>query len=656
MKRILLSLLMLISTTPLFAQEIHISHFVKRGDYLDMQLSPDGKHIAARVRVGGREMMAILDSATMKVVGGLKPANNDIIHTVNWISNERLVFEYAEKQSNFDRPVATGELYATNIDNSQRLMIYGYRAGDESAGSRLSSRKDSFATQEIISLLEGDDRHILILEHPWTLISNTWYDNRKKQPVVSKLNVYTGRKSKVETIPHPGATVLATKSGSINFIRWRNEQGYTKSAYRENEDDDWKPLNLESDEGRELFPMGLSEDEKYVYFSGYRGENSIYTYYALDLASGEISEVFGEHATDVEWLITDANGMPAVGETYPGKSEYVYAKGKSRTAKIHKMLVDAFGGQSVDIESRTEDGKTLLVRVSSDVNPGEYYFFDRDTLNAQFLWANKSWIDPRTLAPMQPIVVKSDDGQDLHGYLTLPKQTGDKKPPMVVMIHGGPQVRDFWAYNNEVQLFANRGYAVLQINYRGSDGYGQDFRNSSNREWGGKVINDITAATKWAIDQGYVDGDNICTFGDSFGGYAAVMSTIREQDLYKCAIGYVGIYDLQFAYTESDIPNNWGGQAYLERALGTDEAELKQYSPVHHADKIKAKVMLIHGSRDRRAPEINSEVLAEKLEDAGNPAVYLKYRQAGHGVYDEENQQELYEGVLKFLEQNLKKA
>jgi len=167
------------------------------------------------------------------------------------------------------------------------------------------------------------------------------------------------------------------------------------------------------------------------------------------------------------------------------------------------------------------------------------------------------------------------------------------------------------------------------------------------------MIKDINDSVKWVIDQGYVDGDNVCAYGASYGGYAALMSVVREPDLYKCTIGYVGIYDLQYVYSESDIPTSWGGEEYLKRVLGTNKQELAEFSPITHAEEIKAKVMLIHGSKDRRVPEINSEMLAKKLKSVGNAPEYLQYSQAGHGVYDESNRQELYQGLLNFLDKNL---
>lgn len=657
MRRILGAILVFYSLCISANDQLPLDYFIKHGDYLDLQLSPDGKHLAARVRADNKVMLGILSTEDMQIVGGVRPQNNDIIHTVTWVNNERLVFEYAEKRFSLDRPEPTGELFAMNLDGSRREMLFGYRASDEQTGTRISNKDDSLASQEVISLLENDDRYILIAEYPWEKIGNTYSNNRVKPAIISKLNIMSGRKRKVDVLPHKRSSVLATRNGQVVFMKWEDENGHFHAAYRANNDSEWINLEDAFSVGQDLIPRGISEDEKYVYMSGFTGEEGIYTHFKLNLSTGEHSKIFEEHDTDIEQVVLDNGGLPAVGITYPGKSQYVYAKEESKTSKIHKLLADAFEGQTVAIASHTRDWKTLLVHVRSDVNPGEYYLFDSETLAARFIWANNSWIDPRLLAPMEPINVTASDGETIKGYLTLPKQSSIEKPPLVVMIHGGPHqngTRDFWDYNSETQLLASRGYAVLQMNFRGSDGYGERYKELGYREWGGKMIDDINDSVKWAINKEYVDGDNVCAYGASYGGYAALMSAVKEPDLYECTIGYVGVYDLQYMFTESDIPNNWGGKAYLQRVLGNDKEQLKAYSPLYHVNKIKANVMLIHGSKDRRVPEINSEALSEALIKAGNPPEYLQYSQAGHGVFDEEDRRELYQGLIDFLDKNLK--
>ena len=638
--------------------ELPLEYFTKHGDYLDMKLSPDGKHIAARVRYDNKVILVILDRKSLALVGGVRPGNKDIIHTMNWVNEERLVLEYAEKFSYLDAPIPTGELFGVNVDGSKQELLYGFRAGDAKLGSRMSNKDDTLASQEILSLLENDDDNILIIEYPWTKRGDKYYDDRSKQPVISRLNVYNGRKRKVDVLPYGYSRALANKAGSVNFMSWQDNNGDYHSAYRENDGDKWTNLGDKFKQDSYLHPLGASEDEKSIFLGGRRGETGIYTLYSLDLNSGEYKAIFDSHKTDIEDFILDKNGIPAVGITYPDKSKAEYATVESETSSIHKLLAEAFGDQTVRITSKTKDWKTLLVHVAGDVNPGEYYLFDSETLKAEFVWANSSWIDPRMLVPMKPIEFVTSDGMTINGYLTLPNnsKTGEK-PPLVVMIHGGPHqagTRDFWRYDPETQLLANRGYAVLRVNFRGSDGYGTAFERAGYKEWGGKMIQDINDATRWAVDKGYVDGNNACTYGASYGGYAALMSVVRAPELYKCAIGYVGIYDMQYIFTESDIPNSWGGKAYLSKVLGNDQAQLHDYSPINHVDKIKANVMLIHGSKDRRVPEINAEALSERLTAAGKPPVYLQYKQAGHGVYDEGNRRELYQGVLDFLDTNLK--
>jgi hypothetical protein len=221
MLRIITFLFFFISSSAISA-EIPVANFVKHGDYLDMELSPDGKHISARVRVEGRIYLVILDTKTMKVVGGISPRSSDEIHSATWINNERFVYQFREAVYYSDSPLATGELFASNIDGSKSDMLYGYRAGESELGSRIAKRKATSATPEIISTLVNDDRQILIVEYPWTLNEGTYYDNRQKNSIISRLNIYSGIKRKIETLPFPGAEPFANEDGQVRFVRWRN--------------------------------------------------------------------------------------------------------------------------------------------------------------------------------------------------------------------------------------------------------------------------------------------------------------------------------------------------------------------------------------------------------------------------------------------------
>lgn len=634
-----------------------LENFTKHGDYLNMKLSPDGKHISARVRMEGRVFLVIMDASTMKVVGGVRPRDGDEIHSAQWINNNRIVYQFQESVYYIDHPVATGELFAIDIDGSNSDILYGYRAGENSMGSNIKKREDTRATPQIISLLPDDDKHILIAEYPWRLEGRFYYDDRKKPSIVTKLNVYSGKKRKITTIPYPGARPFATDDGEVKFVRWvDNDTGYYQAAYRENEDSEWKNLTDKLDDS--YVPISLNADGSKLYLSGDAGEEEFTSYFEFDLKTEKLTQLFSGMKADIAGLNWDPElEKPVVGISYPDKHQYFYAPGESKTKKLHKMLASAFEGQDVYITSQSKDGGLLLLHVSSDVNPGEYYLFDTKTNGASFVWANRSWLDPRTLASKQPIKFKTSDDLDINGYLTIPiGHTDDVKAPLVVMIHGGPhQGRDYWDFNGEVQLLANRGYAVLQVNFRGSPGYGDVFETAGYREWGGKMIQDIIEGTQYTVDNFAIDQDRICTYGGSYGGYAALMSTVRAPDMFKCTIGYVGIYDLNYAFTESDTMKSMGGAAYLNRVLGKNKTILNEFSPVNHADKIKANVMLIHGDKDSRVPVINAETMLKRLKEQGKEVPYLNFNRSGHGVWDEEGRVALYQGMLDFLEENIGK-
>jgi dipeptidyl aminopeptidase/acylaminoacyl peptidase len=255
------------------------------------------------------------------------------------------------------------------------------------------------------------------------------------------------------------------------------------------------------------------------------------------------------------------------------------------------------------------------------------------------------------MASMEPIALKARDGLALNGYLTRPlgKETA-KQLPTVVLVHGGPYgIRDAWGFDPEVQMLASRGYAVLQVNYRGSGGYGDAFERAGFREWGGKMQDDVTDATRWAIDQGIADKNRICIFGTSYGGYAAMEGATKEPDLYKCAIANAGIYDLNLMIGSGDVPQFLHGQNFLKMVLGDKPDELAERSPISRLDRLKAKVMLIVGGADTRVPAAQGEHLHDALTKKGIAHEWLYEREEGHGFYDEAHSAAMYEKIVAFL-------
>ena len=635
--------------------EISLEHFTKHGDYLDITISPDGKYLAARLRQDGKVPLVFIERASNKVVGAVNPGINNEVHTVNWVSNDRVIYELAEKHHYSDRPIPTGELFISNYNGRGQKMLFGYRASNEKTGSRISSKKNIKSSQELVSILPEDPNKILIIEHLWSMQGNVYYDDRSRTPVLSKLNLINGKRKKQETIPFKGADVLSTKTGDVLFASWTDENYIFRAAYRETVESPWVELDEDTFNASTVEPVAISNDASKAYFIASQGELGIKNMLELDLVTGKKNILFDSVGTGIYgWEVDLDTGIPVVGISYERKQEFHYSSKVSETSNLHKMLTNAFDGQNLRIVDSTSDGHLLLLRTSSDVNPGEYYVFDVVNKGAEFIWANRSWIDPRQLRPTKPISVKARDGLKLSGYLTLPEQVEGIKSPMVVMIHGGPHgVRDYWSYDSEVQLLANRGYAVLQVNFRGSGGYGGKFQELGYKEWGGKMIDDIIDATNFALNEKSIDKSKVCAYGASYGGYAAMMVAAKAPDLYKCTIGYVGVYDLNLMFTEGDIIDSWGGLAYLERAVGNEKDLLSEDSPINRINDIKANIMLIHGDNDRRVPVVHYDEMRDALKKANKPVKEMLFDLSGHGVWNEKSRKKLYSGVVEFLDDNI---
>ena len=653
MKRLILGTL-LVFTASLQAQTIPLEDFIKHGDYLSMEMSPDGKHLLAIARTGERMALLFIDATNGELINGVQSGDDNTIESAAWVNNERAIWEFGEKQFVSDRATPKREVFARNIDGSGRFFLYGMRAGDFETGSRFVRKEDTKATFEILSTVPDDNDEILIIEYPWRLAGGIMVDDRFKKPTISRLDVYTGRKYKVEGLPEHRSFAVANKKGQVRLMGWRDDANKLHTAYRASDEAEWKILSSELGPNSDhAIPQAVNHDGTKGYLLGVSGEQQLYAMFELDLQTGEHKQIFAGDKSDIEhWIADIETEEPVVGISYPEKHVYHYSDQASQTAALHKKLAPAFGGQEVRITDSNDNGTRHLVHVSSDVNPGEYYVFNSETNDAQFIWANRSWIDPRLMRAKEPFEINSRDNVALSGYLTLPSENGNK-PPLVVMIHSGPQLRALPQFEPEVQLLAHQGFAVLQVNFRGSSGYGQTFREKGNGQWGESLINDIIDATQWAIDEGKVSPDKICAFGEDFGGYAAVMLASKAPEMISCTIGLSGVYDLESITSDRDTAKEWGGQAYLAQVLGGDPAQLKANSPLNQADKVNGAVMVIHSDGDRRSPISDAKKMENALERAGKEVTSLYFPMGWYGIEETSHRLEIYQGVVEFLNEHI---
>jgi dipeptidyl aminopeptidase/acylaminoacyl peptidase len=633
--------------------QLPTEYFTKHADSGSVKISPDGLSVGMLIGKFGKEALSFVDLATRKVTGGVRAPEGLEILDFEWVSPNRAIYTIAERQLGNARPVATGEIFGVDRDGSKSLMLYGYRFGRRGVDYGSVSRRNSYATPEIISTLRNDPDHILIAEYPWEERGRYWHHNPDAEPRISMLNVYNGRVRVLERAPLANAYVLADRNDKVRFATGRTKDMKQAVLWKPTPEDAWKEFALPGFNRDSVMPWRFTADNNSVLFTATEESASVSALYQIDLATHAVKKLHAFDYVDIENIVVDFTDRELIGvRAVPDKPVTHWIAPDNPAARLIRSLEKAFPGKEVIVTSASDDGRLAIVYTYSDTSPGDYFLFDIEAKKAEFIRSTRSWVDAELMRPMEPIEVKARDGLKLRGYLTKP--AGDGPHPLIVMPHGGPHgVRDYWGYDSEVQLFANRGYAVLQINFRGSGGYGDEFETAGYRQWGATMQDDLTDATRWAIDQGVTQADRVCIYGASYGGYAALMGVAREPKLYQCAIGYVGVYDLELMYESGDIPGSKSGIDYLKKAVGEDRADLRARSPVHMADRIEAPVLLLHGKDDGRVDFAHAKRMRAALDKHRKKYEWLTFGNEGHGVYDENARRQAYDKILDFLNRHL---
>jgi len=429
--------------------------------------------------------------------------------------------------------------------------------------------------------------------------------------------------------------------------------------YRNLETEKWEELGVYNRYKGKVNPLGFSKDGKniLVFVSDGSVPQGIYW---LDPKTKEkelIHRIKGGFYIK-DWIMDNDYYNPTIiGYSYEAeRKKSVYFDPNSKEAKLQKSLEDVFPGEVVLILDYTQDSKTALVQTYSEKNPGSLFLMDLTTNKIGFIFDFKPQIKSKEMFATKPIKLKSRDGLMLHGYLTLPKSDQKKsgKLPLIVKVHGGPfGERDSWEFDPENQLFASKGYTVLQINYRGSSGYGAGFEYDAYNQQGAQMQDDLTDATLWAIKEGIADKDKICIYGFSYGGYAALMGAVKEPDLYKCAAPSAGIYDIELMHRFGDIQRSDQGEKLLKQRWGNSEEFFQQRSPIHHLDKLKAALFIMHGKKDERADFGQYKALTKKLKKMNYPFESMVFDREGHSLYALENQKKYYKKLFEFLDKHI---
>ncbi|WP_249645967.1 MULTISPECIES: S9 family peptidase [unclassified Lysinibacillus] len=601
-------------------KEISVEDFMKNPGNFGYELSPDGNYITFASAWNNRSNVFVKkmndDSEPVRVSNS---KDRDIAGFF-WKENSLLYLKDKGGDENF-------HIYSTTFNGSKEKDLTPYPN----------------VTVGILSGLQGVKDEILIMMNKEDA---TVFD-------VYKLNVKTGKTKHVAKNPGNITNWLADRNGNVRIAVATDGVAGT-ILYRDSEKDEFKPF-IEVEAGDEVVPLAFSKDNQTIYATSNKGRDKVEVV-KYDLEGNE-KVIMSNDEVDVSGVLYSAEQDKLLYGAYvTDKLHYQFFDKKFE--KLFRKIQNKLGvhESELGINDYNKEMTKFIVSVSSDTVYGKYYYYDSITGDLTELATLSPWLKPEGLAEMHPISYKSRDGLTINGYLTLPKNQEAKDLPLIVNPHGGPWARDMWGFNPEVQLLANRGYAVLQVNFRSSTGYGKEFLQAGNKQWGLKIQDDITDGVQWAIDQGIADPERIGIYGASFGGYATLAGITYTPDLYAAAVDYVGVSNI-FTLLNT-IPPYWETMRNLfyER-VGHPEKDkdlLTAVSPIFHADKIKTPLFVAQGANDPRVNKAESDQIVEALRARGVDVEYMLKENEGHGFANEENRIEFYNAMVKFFDSHLK--
>jgi len=402
-------------------------------------------------------------------------------------------------------------------------------------------------------------------------------------------------------------------------------------------------------------PMNFHPDGQSVWFMSNKGEDVDLTgLYEFNLETREktLFERDPEGEVDFAGAIFHPEDDRLLATVYIGDRPRIYPHDDDFAADLEFLRSELPEGQ-IGLPSQTRDGRLALVSLSRDVDPGTVYLFDREQQTVEKLYRSRPEIPVEHMAEMQPIRYTARDGLEIPGYLSLPNGVPAENLAVVALIHGGPWARDTWGYRAQVQFLTNRGYAVFQPNFRASTGFGKDFLNAGNLEWGDAMQDDITDGVQYLVEQGIADPERVCIMGGSYGGYATLAGMVFTPDLYACGVNIVGVSNLITLI--NSIPAYWGpARKMFTLRMGDPDtpegrAQLERQSPINHVDNIKRPLLVIHGANDPRVRQAEADQIVVAMREAGLPVEYIVAPDEGHGFRDRENRLAMFARIEQFL-------
>jgi len=553
-------------------------------------VSPGGGRVASQLAIDGRQMLCIQVGANKPLLIGLGETE---LLDISWVNDDWLLARVGQAISWMGEPLYATRVFSVSIDGKTIKRLPREAAGQHASDVLWVAR-------------DGSPRILLAYQNSIFMDDNFW-------PTVAEIDVSTGR---AKTVLRPRENIMSyfadadgAVRAAIHFNDSRRRARLLSRSDKQSSFQEASSADYKLDETLTVPRIFTAEPGKAIITSAGDGFESVYEY---DLATMELGKkLFSVPGYDIDDVISTQDGKGLAGVRYTD-TQYRIHWFDPALAQIQTDIDKAVGSnRTARIVSLNRDRTVLLVHVSANNEPGTYYFYNLASGRMTLLAHINSAMVASAAAPVKTIRYKARDGVEIQAVLTLPANKAAGSLPMIMLPHGGPHVRDSEGWDWMTQFLANRGYVVLQPNYRGSSGFGSAFTEMGEGEWGLKMQDDLIDAVGWAVRQGIVDAKRVCIMGGSYGGYAALRGAQRDGATYRCAISYAGVsdlaammrYDGKFLYSNS-------AKAYWKEEI----SDFSQISPVHFATEFSVPVLLMHGGKDLRVPVQQSREMAEKLE------------------------------------------
>ena len=617
----------------------------KRSEFSQVEVSPSGKYISAMLRRDDRNTLVILDRKTGAPIDGKSirydETDNMEVAGGQWLSGDIYAYRVFIEDGKY-RPSGSGDMFLLHIDKPVNERIWSWK------GNYLKGRggEKTFGSLGIISVLPNDKDNILVSISPWKRRDGG------VRPIIYEMQLTTGNFKRVTVGPGRGAQLMSNIDGSMlgSIVPKDNLSSDYYFYNRSAEDSAWQSVSI--DFPGKFSPLRMSNDGKYIYGLTQleEGINASRNLVKLSSETGDYESVFDfGFVSSIRVSFDREDGHPIYATWIDDKPEIKVFKKDHNRAKVLAGFAKGFPGFLVSPTGNDDANNNLTFHVGSPGIRGEYYIWEKESGSARYLFSQQEKVDQLELNSFQSVKYETSDGVTLQGWLLMPR-SGQAKS-LINYIHGGPHgpYIDYF-FNYRMQMLSEMGYAVFAPNFRGSGGYGNNLERSGYTKWGTRMLDDMRDGAEF-IQKNYNVGAKVYTLGGSYGGYSSAQNVVRHNDYYDCSVIMAGFFEFD------ELKSTWDGRRgaftgdYTDTAMGTESANLRAMSPIHNLDKVKVPLLILHGKADRRTPLAGAKKYVKALKKTDIDFRHHFYKNEGHGLYFDDNEQDQYEKIQTFLSQ-----